>query len=239
MQILPGLYQVGGSLNGLTVPGPFLSPDYRDCNTYALDTEQGILLMDCGNGETLPQIYDNLRLWGLDPAHIKACLLTHPHMDHTGAAHLLAREGVALYAHAETADALAAGDERCCGYLYHMDFHPCQVAHRLVDGDTPEILGVGFQVMHLPGHSRGCTAYRFHWQGRDIVLSGDIIGTLLGGFFGWDGSIDFDKPTYIESLRRFARVDMDMMLSGHGLVYCHRPRQRVEEVLNEALMRWR
>lgn len=239
MQILSGLYQVGGSLNGLSVPGPYLSPDYRDCNTYALKTSEGIVLMDCGNGDTLPQIFNNLRYWGLDPAEIQACLLTHSHLDHAGAAHLLADQGVALYAHMETADAIMSGDERCCGYLYHQTFTPCRVTHSLSDGDTFVVLGIEFQALHLPGHTRGCTAYRFEWQGKIVVLSGDIIGTLLGGYFGWDGSIDFDKSAYLTSLRRFARVEMDVMLPGHGLISFHKPQERVEEVLNEALIQWR
>ncbi len=239
MQILPGLYQAGGSLNGLTVAGGFLSPDYRDCNTYVLKTAEGLILMDCGNGDTLPQIFDNLQLWGLNPADIKACLLTHAHLDHAGGAHRLSAMGVALYAHKETADAIGSGDERCAGYLYHRHFHPCKVSHPLQDGDTPVVLGMQFEALHLPGHTRGCTAFRFRWQERNIVLSGDVIGTLLGGFFGWDGSIDFDKRVYLDSLRRLARVDMDLMLPGHGLVYFHQPRERVEEVFNEALMQWR
>ena len=41
------------------------------------------------------------------------------------------------------------------------------------------------------------------------------------------------------SLRRFAKVDTDLMLPGHGMVYFHQPRRRVEEVLNAALMEWR
>ena len=72
-----------------------------------------------------------------------------------------------------------------------------------------------------------------------MVFSGDVIGTLLVGDFGWSGSIDFNKSKYIESLKRFARVDTDVMLPGHGMGYFHKPRRRVEEVLNAALMQWR
>ena len=71
------------------------------------------------------------------------------------------------------------------------------------------------------------------------MVSGDIIGTLLAGDFGWDGSIDFNKPLYIDSLKRFAKVEMDMMLPGHGLIYFHKPQNRIEESLNSALMQWR
>ena len=80
-----------------------------------------------------------------------------------------------------------------------------------------------------------------HSSGRDVtfVFSGDVIGTLGIGDFGWSGSFDFNKEAYMQSLVRFSKVDMDVMLPGHGLTYFHKPRQRVEHVLNKALMLWR
>ena len=92
--------------------------------------------------------------------------------------------------------------------------------------------------MHLPGHIVGCTSFLFMHEGKKIVISGDVIGTLLSGDFGWSGSIDFDKKIYTESLRKFAKVDTDIM-PGHGMSYFHKPRWRVEQALNSALMLWR
>ena len=70
-------------------------------------------------------------------------------------------------------------------------------------------------------------------------MSGDVIGTLLDGYFGWNGSIDFDKQKYLKSLKRFSGVDSDIMLPGHGMIYFHKPRRRVEQVFNQALCQWR
>lgn len=237
MQLRKRLYQVGGDLSGLTWAG--VDAGFEDANCYALDTGQGLILFDCGCGDTWEQIEANLRYWALDPEDIRYCLLTHAHLDHAGAAHLLHRRGVILVAHKNTAQAVVEGDERCCGYLYHKRFTPCAVDRAVEDGERLDLAGLSIEVMHLPGHSMGCTAYLFVHDGLRFVVSGDVIGTLLCGHFGWDGSIDFNKPVYIESLRRFARVDTDVMLSGHGLVYWHEPRRRVEEVLNEALIQWR
>ena len=237
MQLLRGLYQIGGDVNGITWCG--VDASFEDANSYAIAAPEGIVLIDCGNGETLPQLFDNMRYWGLDPDAIRACFLTHPHWDHAGAAHLLRERGVRLYAHRNTAEAVAAGDERCCGYLYHRTFTPCTVDTPLEDGRRVDVCGITVEVMHLPGHSQGCTAYLFEHEGKRVVACGDVIGTLFRGDFGWSGSIDFDKPTYIQSLRRFARVDTDVMLAGHGISYFHKPRRRVEQVLNAALMEWR
>ncbi len=237
MQLLRNLYQVGGDLNGLTWAG--VDVGFDDGNSYLLATQQGLIMFDCGCGDTLDQIFRNIRYWGLDPSEIRYCFLTHAHLDHAGGAHRLQEQGVVLVAHHNAADAVASGDERCCGYLYHKTFTPCQVDKSVADGDVIDALGVSVDVMHLPGHTMGCTAWWITHEQKRIVVSGDVIGTLLRGDFGWDGSIDFSKPVYIESLKRFARTDPDIMLSGHGMSHFYKPRRRIEQVLNEALIQWR
>lgn len=237
MQILKNLFQIGGDLNGLT----FDQPDalWNDGNSYAIRSPEGVILVDCGCGDTLPQILANLAYWDIKPKEIKFCLLTHPHFDHAGGAHLLQEMGVKILSLPQTAEAVAAGDERCCGYLYHKVFTPLTVNHILKDRETIQLLGLNITPLHLPGHSMGCTAYFMEWEGKKLVFSGDVIGTLLSGDFGWSGSIDFDKQKYISSLRKFAKIDTDIMLPGHGMIYFHQPRIRVESVLNTALMEWR
>ncbi|CAG4999328.1 hypothetical protein DYBT9275_02203 [Dyadobacter sp. CECT 9275] len=237
MQILKGLFQVGGDINGITFDQ--LGALWNDGNSYVLKTDQGLILFDCGCGDTLEQIFDNMRYWDLSPDDITHCILTHPHYDHAGAGHILSARGVKFISIGETADAVSSGDDRCCGYLYHKIFKPFRVDQLVTDGETLHLAGIDFQVMHLPGHSMGCTAYLFNWDGKRVVVSGDVIGTLLVGDFGWDGSIDFDKKIYTQSLLKFSKVDTDIMLPGHGLIYFHKPRFRVEEALNSALMQWR
>jgi len=237
MQILNNLYQVSGDLNGITFD--LQGALWNDANSYVLDTADGLIMFDCGCGDTLDQIFANMRYWGLSPSNLRSCLITHPHLDHAGGAAMLKKHGVELLAIRETAEALASGDERCAGYLYHKQIQPVEVDRILADGEILELAGTEIEVKHLPGHSRGCTAYFFNHEGKRILVSGDIIGTQLSGDFGWDGSFDFDKPAYIESLRRLASEEMDIMLPGHGLICFHKPRWRVEESLNSALILWR
>lgn len=237
MQVLKNLFQVGGDINGITFD--LQDALWNDGNSYVLKTAEGLILFDCGCGDTLDQIFVNMQYWDLSPEDIRYCLLTHPHYDHAGGAFKLKERGVKLIAIGETADAVAAGDDRCCGFLYHKTFTPVKVDQVVKDGEKLNLLGVKIEVMHLPGHSMGCTAYLFEWTGKKLVISGDVIGTLLVGDFGWDGSIDFDKKIYLNSLQRFSKVDTDIMLPGHGMIYFHKPRWRVEQVLNAALMQWR
>ncbi len=237
MQLRQHLYQVGGDLNGITWAG--VDAGFDDGNCYLLDTGQGLIMFDCGCGDTFDQIENNIRYWNLSPDDIRYCFLTHAHLDHAGAAFILRERGVTLVAHTVAAEAMAAGDERCCGYLYHKTFTPCEVQQTVKDGDIVDALGLSVEAMHLPGHTMGCTAWWFTHEDKRVVVSGDVIGTLLCGDFGWDGSIDFNKPVYTESLKRFARTDPDIMLSGHGLSHFYKPRRRIEQVLNEALIQWR
>jgi metallo-beta-lactamase class B len=237
MQVLKNLFQVGGDLNGITFD--LQGALWNDGNSYVLKLDGGLVLFDCGCGDTMEQIFNNMAYWDLSPDHIKYCILTHPHFDHAGGGHILKNRGVKFIAIGETAASVKSGDERCCGYLYHKTFNPFDVDWIVTDGEKINVLGLEIEIIHVPGHSMGCTAYAFIWEGKRLMVSGDLIGTLLGGDFGWGGSIDFDKKIYIESLRKFAKIDSDIMLPGHGLIYFHKPRRRVEEALNAALMQWR
>lgn len=237
VQIAKDIFQVSGSLNGVTWTGRDAS--YDDCNVYVVRQASGLIMFDCGCGDTLEQIQRNMQAWEMDLGDVKACFITHSHLDHAGAAHVLKAKGIPLYANKHTNIAISTGDERCCGYLYHKHFTPCNIDFSLEDEQRIEVCGLTITAMHLPGHTAGCTAYAFEKGGKRIVVSGDVIGTLLDGHFGWNGSIDFDKAAYLKSLQRFARYDSDLMLPGHGMVYFHQPRRRVEQAFEQALCQWR
>jgi len=236
MQILKDLYQVGGDLNGVTFD--LQGALWNDANSYILKTDDGLIMFDSGCGDTMGQIFENMKYWGLSPDDIHYCILTHPHLDHAGGAHILKKRGVKIIAHTETADAVSAGDERCFGYLYHKTFKHVNVDEPVTDGLILNIAGMKITVLHYPGHTMGCTAYSFIHENKHVVVSGDITGILWAGGFGWNGSIDFNKEVYTESLRKFAKIDMDIMLPGHGLICFHKPKWRVEEALTSALIEW-
>ncbi len=237
MQIIPGIYLVGSQDCFLTYTDWF-SPhcEYIDSNVFALDLGEEIVLFDCGNGASLDQIFANLRLWGLDPARITHCLLTHPHYDHSAGAHLLKQRGVKIAAHKECAEAVEAGDERTCPYLYHRPYTPCEVDIVFGDSDRFSVGGLDIEMMHAPGHARGSLVYWFPWQDRQVFVTGDVVAE--NGSHGWSGSIDFDPTAYVRTLKRLARMPVDVILPGHRRPALSRGSIWVEEALNCAVMNW-
>src|SRR5690606_36582425 len=146
------------------VPGAM----WNDCNSYVLRLDGGLVLFDSGCGDTMDQLLDNIRYWGMDPNDIAYCFLTHAHYDHAGGGHILKERGVQLMAGPETADAVRTGDHRCYGYLYHKRFVPFEVDTVLQDGESLTVLGLTIQARAMPGHSRGCTVYSFELDGKKI-----------------------------------------------------------------------
>lgn len=213
MRIFPDIYLVGGLDYQLTVT----DWDSKDCNVYIVDTGDGLVMVDCGCGETLPEVLEYMKeSHGLKPTDISHLLLTHAHFDHAAAAHALKASKVEIVAHPDAAEVLAAGDERTGWYVFHKPFVPTQADRQVADGDVIEVGRCEFEVMALPGHAAGCVAYRMVQNRRSITFIGDVV--LSGGRLGPRLSPDFDLEAYRESLARLLHERLDAALPGHGLV---------------------
>ena len=49
MQLLPGLYQISGTVSGLS--GSQAGDVFDECNVYCIKTEAGLILIDGGSGD--------------------------------------------------------------------------------------------------------------------------------------------------------------------------------------------
>jgi glyoxylase-like metal-dependent hydrolase (beta-lactamase superfamily II) len=121
--------------------------------------------------------------------------LTHHHGDHVGgAAHLAARLGVPVAAHAETARRL-----------------PGLVTRELADGEVLDAGGVTARAVFTPGHAPGHLCF----QVGDALIAGDMVagvGTIL-----IDPS-EGDMTEYLASLERMASLAPARLLPAHGPV---------------------
>ena len=126
---------------------------------------------------------------------LAAVLLTHHHGDHVGgAAHVAARYGVPVWAHAETAARLAGR---------------VAVDRALGDGDRAGPLVCVWTPGHAPGHL--C----FHAPASGALIAGDMVAGL--GTILIDPS-EGDMSAYLASLERMRALAPTALLPAHGPV---------------------
>ena len=132
-------------------------PAFADNYIWALHTGRDALVVDPGEASG---VLAYLREQGLS---LSAILITHPHADHTGGVgELRAATGAAVY-----------------GPVAEPMPEPLT---RLDEGEHARVLGLDFEVMHVPGHTAGHIAYHCaEVDGAPLLFCGD---TLFSGGCG-------------------------------------------------------
>ena len=108
-------------------------------------TAGATVLIDSGDlhdAETLPEIERNAARWDFRLEQASHLFVTHAHFDHASHAAELQRRGLKIVCSPETAEALAAGDERCIGYAVQRVFEPCQADIVVRDGEELTVDGL-------------------------------------------------------------------------------------------------
>jgi len=174
MTIVPGIHLLGGL-------GPAAA--------YAVETSEGLVLIDSGlDGDAQPLKLQMTKL-GLDRKKLLAILLTHVHGDHCGGAeHLRTATGAKVYAGSADVPILKAGGPREAIFsdvdMPDRSPHPTTV-DVVLQGD--EILTFGdvrVRVLGTPGHSPGSICYLVERGGLRVLLAGDVLHRLDGQILG-------------------------------------------------------
>ncbi len=201
-----------GGLKAAIVP---VTPFQQNCTLlWDETTKQGTIVDPGGDVDRLMDAVDRL---GIEPVSI---LLTHGHLDHAGGAaelqeRLQARSGRPVPVEGPDQrdrfllDALA---EQAAGFGFPgvRDVAPDRW---LAEGDTVDIAGRPFEVLHCPGHTPGHVV--FVNRGLRLALLGDVL------FQGSVGRTDFpygDGPALIRSIRDklLPLDDATAFICGHG-----------------------
>lgn len=228
MRLTDRIYLVGSGGQGFN-----LTDDY-DCHIYLLDGGEELALIDAGAGMGVPQIVDNIRSHGFDPAQVTHLLLTHAHGDHAGGAAKMAAAlgNPRVYMHSDCAPFLIEGDEKAISLapakrvgLYPTDYHfePYPVDVALEDGDRIYVGDLVLETIATPGHSKGHISFLVEHDQRKEFFGGDLV--FFGGKILLQNAWDCDMQAHLQSLTRLRDAGIDGFFPGH-LTFCLKNGQR-------------
>jgi len=166
----------------------------------------------------MPDVSDTLAMvLGENNLKPVAAIITHGHLDHTFSIVPIADGyGIPTYIHSEDRD-LLLHPERAHGpeflaTLSAMEFAEPNDVRELRHGAEVEMLGMKFQAIHSPGHTRGSLMFKVD---EEVLISGDV---LFAGAIGRtdlpSGSAESMQDTLVNKVLTLA--DDLRVLPGHG-----------------------
>jgi glyoxylase-like metal-dependent hydrolase (beta-lactamase superfamily II) len=171
-----------------TPKGIFTIRGVMGCCHLLVDDGGDAVLLDTGLVGERWLIRRCLRRLGLGSKSVKAILLTHGHLDHTGnLAWAKQWTGAPVYAHPAEQTHIDGtfpygGVNRWCGRLERTGRailgvgDPVQIDQFFQDGDELPFWG-GLRVVHLPGHTQGHCG--FYSARHDVLFSGDLFASYF------------------------------------------------------------
>ena len=207
MEILPGIHQIDGV----------------NCNCYLVKENNGWTLIDTGMPWSAKKILSYISSIGCQPADIKTIIITHCHIDHIGGLDAVRKAtGAKVASHEADADfisgkkslSMPAGRKLSWRFRIFRLLSPLMKAKPVVpdillkDGDVI----AGMKVLHTPGHTPGSIC--LYDEKRKVLFVGDLLRFMGGKVAG--PPIILDGQQVRDSEERIAKLDFDIMLSGHG-----------------------
>jgi hydroxyacylglutathione hydrolase len=199
-----------------------------DSHTYVIGdpSSKDLSLIDPGLTGKGKYKIQSLQKMGIDLKSIKRIILTHTHFDHIGCLSEVRKQipDAEIWIHILEADPLEKGDEST---VYGMDMFRsmCQTQYglkpgaftfqadrKLHGGESLDIGGMVWEVIHVPGHSMGGIAL-FNKDGK-ILIPGDVVyaGYAIGRF-DLHGA---DASALKKSLLHLAELKVSVLLPGHN-----------------------
>jgi glyoxylase-like metal-dependent hydrolase (beta-lactamase superfamily II) len=211
---------------------------------HVLADSQGVVLLDTGFPGDAQRIRRKLEKIGAGANDVRAILLTHGHIDHSGnVAELKAWTGAPVYAHPlEQAHIDGrfpySGLARVCGALEAAGravtrYRPVKIDVLIAEGDELPFWG-GLRVVHLPGHTLGHCG--FYSEKNDLLFSGDLWVRFMMRTQASPRIFSDDVSLVPASMRKAQAIGARWMVPGHyDFPNATRLRARFEQLCEEML----
>lgn len=182
------------------------NPGENNCNTYLLLGGKRILV-DPGHDGLFDRIEEGLSKLALTLEDLDMVFVTHGHPDHI--------EGIQRFLGKDVIIAMGEGEWQ---FLIQRDPHfgdlfkpPGAESLVFLKEGTLEVGDMAFEVLQTPGHSPGSMCLYF--PALKALITGDVVFDRGLGRTDLPGG----RGEHLkESIRRLSRLDVDLLLPGHG-----------------------
>jgi len=201
-------------------------------NPVAVETPQGLLLLDTGLPDGVDDLAAALGAEGFALEDTWAVLITHQDLDHAGClASVVERTDAVVFAHGADApylegekELVKSSDER------PMAIQPTTVDVQLTGGETFATAAGPMRAVYTPGHTPGHTSLYF--PEAEVLLSADALNVVDGELVGPREDATPDLDTAWESVETLAALDVAETFCFHG-GYVEAGTERIEKLLAE------
>ena len=215
-------------------------------SVYCFDDDEPTLV-DAGVAATADELLDGLEACGVSPADLSNVVLSHVHVDHTGAASALvdAAPDCDVYIHESTAthlenpEGLIESSRQAMGsHFDSMGEQGPVPAENVVgvpdEGTTVNIGANSLELIHAPGHSPDHLAV---WNPeRDLLFAAECLGIYFGRADQWLPPAtlpNFDVDVFAETIDRLETLEPDRIIFPHFGVWPNDPEEAFETARTE------
>lgn len=187
---------------------PWSNPSANNCNTYFINGEKKILV-DPGHYHLFGHVRDHLAQLSFTPDDVDMVLITHGHPDHMEGIRAFENTDAFIAIHGTEMTFIESVAPHYGEALGIKDFQP----DILLKEGVLEIGDTSFQVIHTPGHSPGSVC--LYEPDQQILFTGDVVFNQGIGRTDLPGGNGRELK---ESIKRISRLDISLLLTGHGNV---------------------
>ena len=204
-------------------------------NVFLL-VDKSLTLVDTGFRGRATQILKEVKQLGYSPSDIVNIIITHHHADHVGSlAALKEITSARIFAHPADAPyidgrlpqpgpARPGWLDKALAPLYKLRVTtPVAVDVLINDGHELPVLG-GIKILHTPGHTPGSISLFLPEE--QLVIAGDVLSNRFRlGLPSKAFTVDIAQE--INSIKRVASLDLDVIGFGHGSPLLHQARSAI------------